>query len=767
MEHLHVAYTHCLNTLHHKLTGRHPQDVQLEHKGQSNRDRIDPNTWKMLETSFGLTAPEKPAMSTMPACERPQFELFIGLAVVLNAISMAMELDMSKPDGDRLGWAATDISFCSLFAGEIFFRIYCLGLFDFIRQPRYLADVLLVACNVADASIQLSGQSSTGFQSFSALRILRLFKIMKVLRLVSHVKELSLIAIGLASALKSLQWVSLLLGVVIFVMAVMFKILMGQACGAEDIKISFIYHFPDFDPVERCEEFWGSVFRCMYTLYQVTTLESWSEVIVRPIWDARPIYVVFILAFQLVTTFGLLNIIVAAIVDGTMNSIDELVIEHQNRKRLTSHMNALSDIFLEATTEASSEVTSESLVPLLLKPDIRRKLLLLNIEYDDPAQIWRILDSDGNGSCDIVDFTTNFMRMRGVAKAKDLLAIRSQLYRTSDKIEAKIGELKTLVESTSSVASPPTLAIVDAQSTDNFSQGVTLTRFQEEMRGEMGRLSGQFQVQMGSFREQLSKDLNERLSMLESNIFSLASTVKQAPLTGAAAELYSQPSMGCLVPREQGLPSLPSKPCCNVAIGAADRESVPSIPVVSSIPVLSESFRKQDETANGKVGLMLKTEHAALIRHLEVQHKLLLARLQPGLNPNADPSLEDIMASLPEKVVTKPAVFAAEPKALNSGTQRSGPVSVQVATTQTSPEEQVPASQTTGAASPTEAVLAKGEEELVPQNETAELIAQMAVGSQKRNDAGGDGFSQVLKVQKEDRKKQTIMDGGRCTWCYI
>merc|ERR1719262_1197140 len=97
--------------------------------------------------------------------------------------------------------------------------------------------------NVIDTAIQLSGAASTGLQGLSALRILRLFKIMKVLRVVSHVKELNLIATGLVSALKSLQWVSLLLALVIFVMAVMFKILVGRECDSQEMQDAYAYHF--------------------------------------------------------------------------------------------------------------------------------------------------------------------------------------------------------------------------------------------------------------------------------------------------------------------------------------------------------------------------------------------------------------------------------------------------------------------------------------------------------------------------------------------
>merc|ERR1719272_971410 len=116
---------------------------------------------------------------------------------------------------------------------------------------------MLVLLNVTDTSIQLLGESSSGLQSFSALRILRLFKMFKIFRIVSHVKELSLIATGLVSALKSLQYVSLLLCLVIFVMAVMFRILVGRECHSPEMRASYEYHFGTaVDPGDKCDEYW-------------------------------------------------------------------------------------------------------------------------------------------------------------------------------------------------------------------------------------------------------------------------------------------------------------------------------------------------------------------------------------------------------------------------------------------------------------------------------------------------------------------------------
>ena len=46
---------------------------------------------------------------------------------------------------------------------------------------------------------------------------------------------------------------------------------------------------------------------------------------------------------------------------------------------------------------------------------------IIDPRYDDPAQIFRILDTNERGSVNIKELTQGFMRMRGSAKSKDLM----------------------------------------------------------------------------------------------------------------------------------------------------------------------------------------------------------------------------------------------------------------------------------------------------------------------------------------------------------
>merc|ERR1719335_1077109 len=57
----------------------------------------------------------------------------------------------------------------------------------------------------------------------------------------------------------------------------------------------------------------------MYTLFEVMTLEGWTDV-VRPLLGNRPAMIVFFMFFVFVSAFFLLNLVTAVVVDRTMAS---------------------------------------------------------------------------------------------------------------------------------------------------------------------------------------------------------------------------------------------------------------------------------------------------------------------------------------------------------------------------------------------------------------------------------------------------------------
>ena len=217
--------------------------------------------------------------------ESKAFQQFIIGLIVINAIILGMET--SKPlmqeYGTWLTWANAIILY--VFVAEILLRLYVYRL-RFFTQPWSLFDLAIVLIALIPAS-----------EAFSALRALR---ILRVLRLLSMVPTMRKVIEGLLSAIPGIASVASIMVLFFYVFAVV---------GTHLYSATF-------------PQWFGTLGETMYTLFQIMTLESWSMGIVRPVMDQHPHAWAFFVTYILVTTFTMLNLFIAIIVNA-MHSDEE------------------------------------------------------------------------------------------------------------------------------------------------------------------------------------------------------------------------------------------------------------------------------------------------------------------------------------------------------------------------------------------------------------------------------------------------------------
>ena len=206
-----------------------------------------------------------------------RWEQFIITVIVINAITLGLETDAAVVAAVGPLLAAVDTLILGIFVVEIVLRIYAFR-FGFFRDPWSLFDLAIVAVALLPAS-----------GAFSVLRALR---ILRVLRLISVVPSLRKVVGGLIISLPGLASIFVLLMLVFYVFAVMATKLYGES-------------FPDW---------FGSLFASLYTLFQVMTLEGWSDGIVRPVMEVHPWAWTFFLPFIACTAFTVLNLFIGVIV---------------------------------------------------------------------------------------------------------------------------------------------------------------------------------------------------------------------------------------------------------------------------------------------------------------------------------------------------------------------------------------------------------------------------------------------------------------------
>lgn len=216
----------------------------------------------------------------------PRFANFIMGVIIFNAILLGLET--SKPVMARFGGLVLLLdSIClAIFVIEITLKLVVSRL-RFFQDGWNIFDFVIVGISLVPVT-----------QGFSALRALR---ILRVLRLVSTTPRLRRVVEGLISALPGMASVFALMALIFYIGAVIATKLFG-------------FSFP---------EWFGTLGRSGYSLFQIMTLESWSMGIVRPVMETYPLAWLFFIPFIMVTTFAVVNLLVGLIVNSMQDAHHE------------------------------------------------------------------------------------------------------------------------------------------------------------------------------------------------------------------------------------------------------------------------------------------------------------------------------------------------------------------------------------------------------------------------------------------------------------
>jgi voltage-gated sodium channel len=221
--------------------------------------------------------------------ESSAFNHTITAVIVVNAITLGLETSEVA-----MAAAGTFLNAIDRIALLIFTLEICLRLW--VYRSRFFTD----GWSLFDLSIvAVSWLPAAG--GFSVLRALR---ILRVLRLLSVVPQMRSVISALFRALPGMGSIVAVLVLVFYVSAVLATKLFGEA-------------FPHW---------FGSVGESMFSLFQVMTLESWSMGMARPIMETYPLAWAFFVPFVIVTSFTVLNLFIALIVN-SMQTVHQQ--EHQ------------------------------------------------------------------------------------------------------------------------------------------------------------------------------------------------------------------------------------------------------------------------------------------------------------------------------------------------------------------------------------------------------------------------------------------------------
>lgn len=171
-----------------------------------------------------------------------------------------------------------------IFTAELALRLFCYRLTFFTNKEKWwnIFDFLIVTLSFV--AIEYS--------------VLRTLRTLRILRLISSVPAMRVVVDAVLKTIPAMLSISALLSIFYYVYGVLCVELFG----------------------EKFPEWFGTLPRALYTLFQIMTLESWSMGIVRPVMEVYPYAWLVFVSYIVIVGMIALNLIVGVIV----NSLNEI-----------------------------------------------------------------------------------------------------------------------------------------------------------------------------------------------------------------------------------------------------------------------------------------------------------------------------------------------------------------------------------------------------------------------------------------------------------
>jgi len=424
----------------------------------------------------------------LPWIERASADLFMGLVIIVNTIVIGVEVDAVDASEDPpVEWIIPETLFCMIFVLEVGCRMFyhgqkhCSGnevqvlidgqISDDANDARQIPFgrrvaislswifaagwnfIIFAVAVVAVISLLLNilvhagtleaGAAQDVLRLISLLRVISLLRLVRVIGRYKVLEELRLVVQGLLGSFQMLFWTVVLNTIFLYVCAVIGTKVIGHN---RELYANYRKLSGGWDH----EEYFGTVGRSMYSLFEIMTLDSWSSNLLRHVIENQWYMAIFFLGFVLLSTYGLLNLVISIIVEHTLTSAEKNVskVELQEMRRRKQELDTLRDLFDQmdgenTKGETDGKVDLKEFQVACRKHEVRTLMRQLEIPISKAAELFEIMDGDGDRCLDMDEFIEGCSKIKGPAKSQDLLAAQAQADILSQKMQDMEATLKT------------------------------------------------------------------------------------------------------------------------------------------------------------------------------------------------------------------------------------------------------------------------------------------------------------------------------------
>lgn len=267
------------------------------------------------------------------------------------------------------------------------------------------------------------------------LRSIRMVRLLRLTRILIAFRELYCLICGISNCMKTLMWAS---GLILLTLTV-WSIIAVEFMNPLMASITREGHYDV--TCGWCPTAFRSVMLSNLTFFQIISGDGWSG-LARPIIEAHPWTAGIFLSVIFMVVFGLLNLVIAAIVDTAAqareNDIETISGQRKRERELT--WTTFERLCEQLDSDNSGEITLDELRGGLSSiPALQAYFSVMGVEDDDLREIFLLLDEDGNGELSYAEFHSQLYKMKTLDVKTTLFFVTRYIQRMQRQLAALPG----------------------------------------------------------------------------------------------------------------------------------------------------------------------------------------------------------------------------------------------------------------------------------------------------------------------------------------
>lgn len=278
------------------------------------------------------------------------------------------------------------------------------NIFDCIVVAIQLIEEILLAIRV--------GQSA-----LNGLRALRVVRVLRVLRVLRLLEDLRTLVSCIAASLKPFFWAVLLLFLMVYVISVYFT----------QLVLNFRLDHTDDAPETRALTKWfGTLGRSILSMYQALSGGlSWNDIASPLIEHISWVLGILITLYIAFSCLAMMNVITGAFVDSALRQANE--------DRSVYLVKQARSLFRTLDLDRKGGITLEHFKAKWDSEALLQYFQEIDVDVSEAGCLFEILDINNNGSIDCDEFLSGLLRLKGPAKALDLVLVARELRRAFEQ----------------------------------------------------------------------------------------------------------------------------------------------------------------------------------------------------------------------------------------------------------------------------------------------------------------------------------------------